>query len=654
MYSIGKKEAGTCPVKITTMAGDSSIASELIKAINLPNLKPIPSYLSEGDAMTVREYLQTEYACEYSIDTSNVYWGGEPNSNHVYNMFSEFRSHHDSVKMRMEMLKFVIDNERRYDWNGHLFLRMNNLTLATWIQQQTHFGNSADGLAIYALSDMCGVHATIVTKTKPWTTIHPTYSGDVYEALCICKVNMVYLGYNKFARLRKKANPVDPSYITQSYNLPSMVALPAPPTREELETAETLLQLQGTKDECDQDPSPSNLSVPPAVIFVDAMDKVCGQYDATAGNTSKIHDAFDKILLSSDDSEDELHVETDIMIPYLEEHNELPGDTDMIINTKPCCVSVTRLESILLDDPPKDASELPVGEHYTRSHSTPRKERTGRKPRKANTGVKYQYIDDTFDTPSQKTEKPVPSRTGPTASRIRSQSSTTEDPLQRLPPVPSLTSPDEDEEDNLPLVEIQRELRAETPKTTKKRGVFKTKEHGIKKKEVQNRKYRCKICGASVEGARALTKHHQKEHGILYCDHCQKAFNNQRSLAKHLYTHKTLNYKCNKCGKAFPFKSQLTTHRISHHKPTHKCMHGKCDRTFKNIGDLNRHVCTHTAKWIVCPDCPNYKTKDKRNFESHRQCHNQIEKYWCSTCGEGFIHSTQKSRHEAQKNCKKA
>ena len=150
---------------------------------------------------------------------------------------------------------------------------MNNLTLATWIQQQTHFGNSADGLAIYALSDMCGVHATIVTKTKPWTTIHPTYSGDVYEALCICKVNMVYLGYNKFARLRKKTNPADRSYITQSYNLPSMVALPAPPTREELETAETLLQLQGTEDEGDQDPSPSNLKVPPTDDFTDAMDK---------------------------------------------------------------------------------------------------------------------------------------------------------------------------------------------------------------------------------------------------------------------------------------------------------------------------------------------------------------------------------------------
>ena len=97
-----------------------------------------------------------------------------------------------------------------------------------------------------------------------------------------------------------------------------MVALPAPPTREELETAETLLQLQGTEDERDQDPSPPNLTVLPAPVFADAMDKVCGKFDATTGKTSMVNDAFDKILLSSDESEDQLHVETDTTIPYLD------------------------------------------------------------------------------------------------------------------------------------------------------------------------------------------------------------------------------------------------------------------------------------------------------------------------------------------------
>ena len=85
---------------------------------------------------------------------------------------------------------------------------------------------------------------------------------------------------------------------------------------------------------------------------------------------------------------------------------------------------------------------------------------------------------------------------------MKAQTSTTEEPVQRLPPVPSLTSPDEDEDedDATPLVVIQRELRKESSKQ-KTRGVFKTKEHGIKKKETKDRKYRCKLCGNSVVGA---------------------------------------------------------------------------------------------------------------------------------------------------------
>ena len=301
---------------------------------------------------------------------------------------------------------------------------------------------------------------------------------------------------------------------------------------------------------------------PPVSDSADAMDKLCGRYDVNVANTSTISDAFDKILLSSEESEDELLVETDTTIPYPDPDVALPGETTKF-KLKPCCISVTRLETILLDDvssddTPKDASDLPVGEYYTRSRATPKKERTGRRPRKASTGIKYELSDD-HEVPVPKADKPVPSRSGPSASRLRAQSSKTEEPMQRLPPVPSLTSPDEEEDDAVPLVVVQRKLRTVTPKQ-KPKGVFKTKEHGIKKKETKDRKYRCKLCDKSVLGARALTVHHQQKHGILYCDHCQKAFNNQRSLAKHLYTHKTLKFKCTKCGKAFPFKSQLTTH----------------------------------------------------------------------------------------------
>ena len=89
---------------------------------------------------------------------------------------------------------------------------------------------------------MCSVHTKILTKTKPWTTVHPSFEGDIYDALSISKVGLVYLDMNRFARLWKKVSVEDRNYITQSYDHPMMVTLPPLPLREELETSQTLLE----------------------------------------------------------------------------------------------------------------------------------------------------------------------------------------------------------------------------------------------------------------------------------------------------------------------------------------------------------------------------------------------------------------------------
>ena len=55
------------------MVAQSRLALDVIEAINTPNLKPTPSYLSEDDAVTVDMFMQSEYARDYMIDTSNIY-----------------------------------------------------------------------------------------------------------------------------------------------------------------------------------------------------------------------------------------------------------------------------------------------------------------------------------------------------------------------------------------------------------------------------------------------------------------------------------------------------------------------------------------------------------------------------------------------------
>ena len=51
------------------MAAHSSLTSEVLNAIKMPNIRPIPPYLAETDAVTSDIFMQSEYAQDYTIDT---------------------------------------------------------------------------------------------------------------------------------------------------------------------------------------------------------------------------------------------------------------------------------------------------------------------------------------------------------------------------------------------------------------------------------------------------------------------------------------------------------------------------------------------------------------------------------------------------------
>ena len=66
------------------MAAHSSLTSEVLNAIKMPNIRPFPPYLVETDAVTSDIFMQSEYAQDYTIDTSNIHWGGEIHHDHVH------------------------------------------------------------------------------------------------------------------------------------------------------------------------------------------------------------------------------------------------------------------------------------------------------------------------------------------------------------------------------------------------------------------------------------------------------------------------------------------------------------------------------------------------------------------------------------------
>ena len=355
------------------MATLSSLTEEVLAAINMKNLTPIPSYLSETDAITVDTFMQSTYAREYMIDTSNIHWGGKIHHSHVFDIYSVYSPTKDPVKVRLDMLQFVSANKQRYSWNGHLYLRMSELNLDTWVQKMTFWDTCADALAIYALSDMLGIHTTVLTRSKPWTTIRGDYQGDVNNLLKISSVNLVYLGQNKFARLWKKAVPDSSSFRGPNFNYAPMMPNLAPPTADDLNTAQTLIELQGSDKKTSEETTPS-------IILEDTMDKIVGHTDDCPIGELKVQDAMDAIV------EPQLHEQqTTLHVEMVTTTPQIGKPCALRVETKACSVKLIRLENILADDlcvvPPSTASDLPVGEHFTRSCSTPPIARVGRKPR---------------------------------------------------------------------------------------------------------------------------------------------------------------------------------------------------------------------------------------------------------------------------------
>ena len=322
------------------------------------------------------------------------------------------------------MLEFVANNVTKYTHNCYCYLRMNELTLDQWVRKMIHFDNGGDALSLYAMSDMFGVHTTVLTKGRAWTTVHGNYPGTLEDVLQLSNVKLVYLGQNRFATLWKKVSPNEPSLRERNYNYTPMLPLALPPTHVEMETAETLVNMQ--QDLLLADTS-ANLPHPPefdslnVASTADAMEKITDQYDVTHTGRPLIRDAMDQVIGLDDlliTNVRSLAVETDQQASGPERNAELcvesadlpsPSKTEptnkkkLCVETnkfaiKECSVKLQSLESILF---PKKRSG-----HKNKNKSSTRDSTTQSKPEPVPQQVKS---DLNSDTPDKADIKPTPS-----------------------------------------------------------------------------------------------------------------------------------------------------------------------------------------------------------------------------------------------------
>ena len=372
------------------MVAEQSVAEELLKAIQMPNMRPMPSYISEADTVSVEDFMTSRYARNYVLDTSNVHWDGEINANHIFDVFADYHTSRDSNKVRMGMLEYVTVNSQRYAWDCYTLLCMSGLSLGDWRAKMAFWANPADTMALYALSDQYGLHTSVITKSKLWTTVTADYQGTEWDVLDISTIKLLYMGANRFGRIWKKAVADQPSFYGQNFNYQPMIPLSSVPSSIDVETACTLIQIRDSVPQA-QDEAVTEFQTftgPDVEMHDDAMDKIVNRHDVCQWHPLKVTDAMDKVI--NTDFEKCVQVET----------QSVPNSNSVIqVETKQCFVKLVRLDSILLDrttDVDDNKHETDVIDNtmtppVIQSRLRPRKtrSRTTRHPRQASANVEY-------------------------------------------------------------------------------------------------------------------------------------------------------------------------------------------------------------------------------------------------------------------------
>ena len=273
-----------------TMAVGKSVAEELLNALKQPKLRPMPTYISKADTVSVDEFMQSMYAHDYVLDTSNIHWGGELNANHVFNIYVGYHLSRDSNKVRLEMLEYITVNSERYAWDCYTLCCMSGLSLSDRRAKMTFWANPADTLAIYALSDQFGLHTSVITKLKLWTTITPDFNGNEWDVLETSAIKLLYMGANRFGCIWKKAVPDQPSFYGPTFKYQPMLPDNSVPSTDDVETACTLVQIRDNVASymLDSDvPKTLLFEGSEVIISDDAMEKIVGRLDVCMWKQTK-------------------------------------------------------------------------------------------------------------------------------------------------------------------------------------------------------------------------------------------------------------------------------------------------------------------------------------------------------------------------------
>ena len=593
------------------------------------------------------------------------------------------------MEVRELMLEHIAKNIEFHASCSIVCLEMRNTRFTNWVDRIADGRMYCDELGLLSLSVLYRRHTLVVTANKLWSTIeHPT-PVNLLELLNECSVKLVYLGQLRFGEL--KTHPRKPS-IPMPIKSSTKKSIVEPARQNIVQTdinAPTSLENSAMKDDAlpvqttgnDSHVETSNTLMPEAVDGHESRK--------LPDNASRHVETLEPVTCTGD-------VETNTPICNAR-HVETAANDAVLVETSPpkkspahslkgrtCILKLKAISQLDIDvwcnnvttyyrfNPLKTVEPVQSIDENTGYSLRKRKSKADKTGISLHTINSVDYTpmldsgaEDEDEAPPRKKSKIRPHPTGPlqmvlcaheTINRNNKTKEFYTKPVTSGPRRNESNKNSENEKNNQNSTNAKTEP-VETNKETKSGtvnvetnekviGTFVTKIVGIKKHK-KERRAKCRLCGESFKNVKELNEHHQTDHDIQFCAECGKGFNTLSSLEKHKYYHRELKFACEHCGMKFPFMSRLDQHKVTHRTlATLPCMHKNCGRTFKNLGDLNRHVNQHNGIWYTCDFCT-YRNKDKRNTSSHMKTHVEgNEAYGCQKCGKCFRFNTQYRRHQ--------
>ncbi|XP_013101746.1 serendipity locus protein H-1 [Stomoxys calcitrans] len=151
--------------------------------------------------------------------------------------------------------------------------------------------------------------------------------------------------------------------------------------------------------------------------------------------------------------------------------------------------------------------------------------------------------------------------------------------------------------------------------------------------------YRCLDCDVAFQGGQELANH--SNHRITYkCRECEREFDAEPSLKKHLKTHRPIDArkdawkKCPDCGKCLKLGSMWMHRKIHTENKKYGCE--ICGQKFVQKINLTHHQRIHTSeKPYECSECQK-RFQERSHLQRHQKYHAQTRSYRCEKCGKMY------------------